>query len=304
MEQSHEMSDKKKKLLLVINPVAGKAEAKKNLLKILEIFSNAGYLVTVYITGKQGDATSIIQDQGSQYDLIVCSGGDGTISEAVTGIVKADIYVPIGYMPCGSSNDFAGYYGISNDMLTAAKSIAHGQPHPMDVISYDHSHYSVNASDFGIFTWIPYNTSQKQKNILGGLAYVLEGIKDFKKLRSQYVKVTANGTVYEGDILFGVICNATRAVATLARQEKSMQADDGIMEIGLVCKPKSPLELQEIIASIRSGELTHKNIFFFKAKKITLETTEPLEWAMDGEHYISPLTCEIESLRNRITLIC
>jgi diacylglycerol kinase family enzyme len=140
--------------------------------------------------------------------------------------------------------------------------------------------------------------------MLGGLAYVLEGVKDFKKLRSQYVKVTANNMVFEGDILFGLICNATRVVGTLTKKGKIIQGDDGIMEIGLVEKPKNAIEFQNIIKSIQSGELTHKNIHFFKAKKITLETKEPLDWSMDGEHYVSPLCCEIESLRHRITLIC
>lgn len=210
----------------------------------------------------------------------------------------------MGFMPAGSTNDFAAYHDLPNDMLKAARQIVLGDQRPVDVISYDNEHYSINASDFGIFTWISYSTSQRQKNMLGGLAYLLEGVKDFKKLRSQYVKVTANNMVFEGDILFGLICNATRVVGTLTKKGKIIQGDDGIMEIGLVEKPKNAIEFQNIIKSIQSGELTHKNIHFFKAKKIVLETTEPLDWSMDGEHYVSPLRCEIESLRHRITLIC
>ena len=296
--------EEKKKLLLIINPVAGRAEVRHNLVPILEIFESAGYIVTVFVTGKSGDATDIIIRMGKDYDLIVCSGGDGTMSEVTTGIIKAGIYVPVGYMPAGSTNDFAAYHDLPTDMLKAARQIVLGDQRPVDVISYDNEHFSINASDFGIFTWISYSTSQRQKNMLGGLAYVLEGVKDFKKLRSQYVKVTANNMVFEGDILFGLICNATRVVGTLTKKGKIIQGDDGIMEIGLVEKPKNAIEFQNIIKSIQSGELTHKNIHVFKAKKITLETKEPLDWSMDGEHYVSPLCCEIESLRHRITLIC
>jgi YegS/Rv2252/BmrU family lipid kinase len=293
-----------KKALLIINPVAGSKQIQRYVVQIVRSLMDKGYLVTTMVTAGRTDARDWTARFGADFDLVVCAGGDGTLNECASGMADADLSIPLGYIPCGSTNDFAAYHDLPTDMLKAARQIVLGDQRPVDVISYDNEHFSINASDFGIFTWISYSTSQRQKNMLGGLAYVLEGVKDFKKLRSQYVKVTANNMVFEGDILFGLICNATRVVGTLTKKGKIIQGDDGIMEIGLVEKPKNAIEFQNIIKSIQSGELTHKNIHFFKAKKITLETKEPLDWSMDGEHYVSPLCCEIESLRHRITLIC
>ena len=287
-----------------MNPVAGKGSAKKEITSILQIFEEGGYIVTLFVTEKHNDAVDYIVQHGAGFDTIVCCGGDGTMSEAITGIIRAGLYTPLGYIPTGSMNDFASYHEISNDMERAARNIVKGDFRYVDVISFDHSHYSINASEFGIFTWISYDTPQKSKNMLGGLAYFLQGIKDLNKLKSLHMKVTANDHVYEGDFLFGILCNSTRIVGTLTKREKIIQADDGIMEVGLAKKPSSMFELQKLIQCILNGELTHKDLSFFKAKKMIVETADPLDWSMDGEHYISPPYCEIECLHNRITLIC
>lgn len=298
------MPDNEKRLMFILNPVAGKGSAKKEVANILKIFEEGGYMVTMFVTEKRNDTVEYIVQYGADFDTIVCCGGDGTMSEAITGIIRAELYTPLGYIPTGTSNDFAAYHEISHDMVQAARTIVKGDFRHVDVISFNHNNYSINASEFGIFTWISYNTPQKSKNLFGGLAYFLQGIKDLNKLRSQHMKVTANGNVYEGDYLFGILCNSTRIVGTLTRRDKIIQADDGIMEVGLARKPSSMFELQKLIQSILSGELAHKDLSFFKAKKIIIETDESLDWSMDGEHYISPPYCEIESLHNRITLIC
>ena len=298
------MPDNKKRLMLIMNPVAGKGSSKKNIANILQILEEGGYIVTSFVTEKHNDAVDYIVQYGAGFDTIVCCGGDGTMSETITGIIRAGLHTPLGYIPTGSMNDFAAYHEISHDMEKAARTIVKGDIRYVDVISFNHYNYSINASEFGIFTWISYNTPQKSKNLFGGLAYFLQGIKDLNKLKSQHLKVTANGNVYEGNYLFGILCNSTRIVGTLTKRDKIIQADDGIMEVGLARKPSSMFELQRMIQTILSGDLNHKDLSFFKAKKIIVETDEPLDWSMDGEHYISPTYCEIENLHNRITLIC
>lgn len=297
------MTALKKKMMLIVNPVAGKQEARKNLSEIVQIFTNGGYMVTVYMTGKRGDASEYAARYGVNYDIIVCSGGDGTMNETVTGIIRGGLSVPVGYMPSGSFNDFAEYQRLSKNILRAAKDIVKGAPRPVDVISFN-GRYFINAADFGAFTWLPYTTPQQSKNTLGAYAYLLEGIKDISKVHSEHLKLYANGGVYEGDYLFGIICNATMLAGVLSRKGRIIQSDDGIFEVGMVRMPESPLDFQEILQALRMEDLSDPHITFFKTNRLTIESDGTVDWSLDGERERAGESVELEDMHSRITLIC
>ena len=291
------------KMMLIVNPVAGRQDAKKNLAELVQIFTAAGAMVTVFITGKAGDAADFAAKYGSDYDIIVCSGGDGTMNETVAGMVRGGVSAPVGYLPSGSYNDFAEYQGLNKNVLKAAKAIVKGSPRQVDVISFNGRTF-INAADFGAFTWLPYTTSQQAKNTLGAYAYILEGIKDMSKIRSSHLRLFANGGVYEGDYIFGIICNATMLGGVLNRKGRIVKSDDGIFEVGMVRQPTTAMDFPEILQALRTEDLSDPHITFFKTSRLIIETDEPVNWSLDGELATIDGSAEVETLHSRITLIC
>ena len=297
------MSAHKKKLMLIINPVAGKRAAVKSLADLIQIFYAGGYIVTVFITGKSGDAIELAAKYGGEFDLLVCSGGDGTMNETATGLIQGGHSTPVGYMPSGSYNDFAEYQGLSKDVKKAAHNIVKGDPRMVDVIKFA-GRYFINAADFGAFTWLPYTTPQQNKNTLGAYAYLLEGIKDIFKVKSTHMRLMANGGTFEGDYLFGIICNATMMGGVLSGKGKIIQSDDGIFEVGMVAHPETAIDFQETLQAVSMEDLGNRHITFFKTNRLVIETDEPVDWALDGERMTTTGAAEVENLHSRITLIC
>ena len=175
-----------KKMLFVMNPVAGMRRAAKYLTDILSLYNRAGYEITVYMTGKQGDAVSVVEEKARQVDIIVCCGGDGTFNEVVSGLLRAGADTPIGYIPAGSTNDFANSLHLSPSILQAAQDILDGEPTPYDVGSFAGRYFSYVAS-FGLFTRTSYSTPQNFKNIVGHMAYLLSSIQELSSIRKYHV---------------------------------------------------------------------------------------------------------------------
>lgn len=196
-----------KRMLFIINPKAGKAQVKNHLLQIVDIFNKGGYEVTIHVTQCEGDAMRTVKDRKRQYDMIVCSGGDGTLDEVVTGMVKSGKSLPIGYIPTGSTNDFANSLAIPRNMKKAAQNIVDGKPFACDVGSFNRDVF-VYVAAFGMFTDVSYGTGQEVKNILGHMAYVLEGMKRLTTIQSYQMRFYYNDTIIEGDFLFGMITNS------------------------------------------------------------------------------------------------
>ncbi|MBR1457552.1 MAG: YegS/Rv2252/BmrU family lipid kinase, partial [Oscillospiraceae bacterium] len=203
-----------RRALLIINPVSGKKMILRYIPQVIRIFMDAGYLVTTMVTARRGEATAFARGLGRDYDLICCTGGDGTLNETITGLVAGDLQVPLAYIPCGSTNDFALSRGLSTDIPTAAEQAARGKPTRYDIGRFGDQVFSYVAA-FGAFSWLSYTTDQNLKNVLGHTAYILDGIKDLSKIKPLHVKLTVDGSVYEDDYLFGAVCNSTSIAGTL-----------------------------------------------------------------------------------------
>ena len=272
----------KKKLLFIFNPHSGKGQIRMQLVSIVDTFVKNGYEVTIYPTQEKEDAVHKVEEQAEEYDLVVCSGGDGTLDEVVTGMMRCDGIVPIGYIPAGSTNDFASSLEIPRDMVKAAQDIVDGHLFSVDVGSFNEDNF-IYVAAFGMFTDVSYETSQDLKNILGHLAYVMEGAKRIFDVKTYHLCVEANGEVHEGDYIYGMITNSHSIGGFRNLVGNDVEMDDGLFEVTLIKKPKNPLELNEIIAALINAYDDTDMIDAFKADSLYIHGDEAISWTLDGE---------------------
>lgn len=289
-----------KKLVFIFNPKAGKGKIKTSLMEIVDIFNKGGYEVIIRATQAPRDAYEQVKKYADQVDLIVCSGGDGTLDEVVTGITEVGSNVPIGYIPAGSTNDFANSLFMPKNMLDAASMIMDEEIYKCDVGRFNHQTFAYVAA-FGLFTDVSYETSQDLKNILGHLAYVLEGAKRLLDIKSYHMKVVTESGVIEDNFIYGMVTNS-RSVGGFKNLTKDVVMNDGLFEVTLIVQPKNPLEMQEIIRNLLSMEDNSDLIYSFKARKLTIEADEAVAWTLDGEYGGSPEVVEIENLKQALNL--
>ncbi len=276
--------DYSRRALLIINPVSGKRAVIRYIPEIIRCLMDAGYLVTTTVTARRGEARELAAALGGGFDLICCTGGDGTLSEVVSGLVGAGLDVPLGYIPCGSTNDFAISRGLSSDILTAAKQAAEGICRRYDVGRFGDRTFSYVAA-FGAFSWLSYTTDQNLKNVLGHTAYILDAIKDLYKIKPIRLQLDANGVHYDDEYIFGAICNSTSVAGTITLPDSIVKTCDGIFEILLIKMPKTIVDLEEIIRGLLSQDYSSPLIDFFQARELDLNCPSGLEWSLDGEYH-------------------
>lgn len=272
-----------KKMLFIMNPYSGKRRANRYLVEILEMFNRAEYLVTVHMTAGPGDATQVAKQLAPGMDIVVCCGGDGTFNETVAGLQMAGVDVPVGYIPAGSTNDFAASLKIPTEPLEAAQEIVEGKPVYYDAGSFNGRFFSYVAS-FGAFTRTSYTTPQSIKNALGHTAYVLSGISELSQIRTEHVKLEIGDEIVEDDFLFGAICNSTSVGGILTLDPKQVDMADGKLEVLLVRSPKSLLELADCIAAVQSQQYNNCEMITFRSGSQIKITADPeMPWTLDGE---------------------
>lgn len=293
---------KRKKLLFIFNPKAGKGLIKNKLCDIIDIFIKGGYEVMVHPTQAPRDGYEQTKEFAAYMDLIVCSGGDGTLDEVVTGLMDANVRVPLGYIPAGSTNDFANSLEISKDMVRAAQDIIDGQLYSCDVGAFNKSTF-VYIAAFGLFTDVSYETDQHLKNMLGHLAYLLEGSKRIFNVPSHWLKVSTNDTHIEGEYIYGMITNARSVGGFKNLIGPGVELDDGLFEVTLIRKPKNPLELNEIITSLLMAEDNTALIDNFKTDWIQIESQEEIAWTLDGEYGGDHSFVRIDNKKHALELI-
>ena len=290
-----------KKMLFVYNPKAGKAQIKNKLLEILNIFAAAGYEMTVCPTQKRGDAIQIVQSRKKGYDLVVCSGGDGTLDEVVTGMMKSHFRTPIGYIPAGSTNDFGGSLALPKNMQKAAKIIVDGRNFPCDVGAFNEDVF-VYIAAFGLFTEVSYETDQEIKNVLGHMAYLLEGVKSLSNIRSYPMKVVHDDQVIEDDFIFGMITNSSSVGGFKRITGKNVELNDGMFEVTLIRRPKNPMELNNVMVSLLNRDIDSDVMYCFKTAALILESEEEVAWTRDGEYGGVHRKVEIRNLCKEISI--
>ena len=292
----------RRKMLFIYNPRAGKAQIRSNLLDMIDVFTRAGYEVTAYPTQARGDGIkAVVEKTPGFYDMVACSGGDGTLDEVVTGMMRCEEKLPVGYIPAGSTNDFAGSLHIPKNMAKAARIIVEGRDFACDIGRFNHDFF-VYIAAFGIFTDVSYETRQDVKNVLGHMAYILEGMKRISGIQSYSMRVECNSQVIEGDFIFGMITNSTSVGGFKRITGKYVQLDDGEFEVTLIKRPSNPMELNTIMAALLSQNINTDLMYCFKASSLRFESGEEVAWTLDGEFGGRHSEVEIENLRQAMSI--
>ena len=285
-----------KKLLFIYNPKSGKAQIKNRLSDILDLFVKKGYLVTVYPNQRRKDAVKAAMELGGVYDRIVCSGGDGTLDEVITGLMQGGHQVPVGYIPAGSTNDFGNSLGIPKDMLQAAGTAVTGKEFACDMGTFNDSIF-VYIAAFGIFTDVSYETKQEMKNVLGHVAYLLEGMKRIPAIKTYEMAFFYDDIRIEGEFLFGMITNSVSVGGFKRITGKNVVLDDGVFEVTLIKKPSNAIELNRIITALMNKDIDSECMYCFRTGHLSIETDQDVPWTLDGEYGGNPKKIEICNLR-------
>lgn len=272
-----------KKLLFVVNPCAGQRKVKKHLADIIDIFNRADYTVTVHITEKSGDGEAAVIRYAAETDIVVCCGGDGTFNETISGVLKSGAQIPIGYIPAGSTNDFAASLHLSSDILQAAHDIVSGEAMSFDVGRFGGRFFSYVAS-FGAFTRTSYATPQELKNMLGHTAYILSGIQELSQIKTHHVRFeVSDGNAIEDNFIFGAISNSTSVGGILTLSDNRVDLCDGRFELLLIRAPKDISELAECIQALKHQTYNCSMLTFINTKQVRISAPEDMDWTLDGE---------------------
>ncbi len=271
-----------KKLYFIYNPHSGRGQIRSKLFDIVQIFSDAGYELTVHPTRERKDATRQIEELPEGYDLVVCSGGDGTMDEVVQGMMRRENRIPIGYIPSGTVNDFARSLKIPRNMAQAAHISVEGRDFSCDIGTFNDEHF-VYIAAFGIFTDVSYSTRQDRKNVLGHIAYLLEGMKRLKNIPSYHMRLSSEECRTEGDYIFGMVTNSRSVGGFKSIIGRKVRFDDGVFEATFIRRPQNAAELQELLAAIVLKEIDSKYMDSFRTSHLFVESEEPVPWTLDGE---------------------
>lgn len=290
-----------KKLLFVYNANAGKAQIKTHLATIIDIFIKEGYDVTVRPTQKKLDAYEEIRSRAGEFDLVVCSGGDGTLNESVNGIIDSGTDTRLGYIPSGTVNDFAVSLGIPKDMPQAAEIAVTGREFPCDIGMFNGRNFNYVAA-FGLFTEVSYSTSQQKKNIFGHLAYVMEGAKSLSSVMSYRLRIEHDGEVIEDDFIFGMVSNSM-SIGGMKGFIGEVSLDDGLFEASFIRMPTTTTELNRTLKDLARQDENSEYFYTFRAKNIKITSEELVSWTLDGEFGGHVKNADIKCNNKAVTFI-
>ena len=294
-----------KKLLFIVNPRAGRTKSHAPLFDAASVYSEAGYLISIRLTRRRGDATRLAEKLGGEFDLVVCHGGDGTLNETINGLMKlpADARPQVSYLPGGSTNDFAASLSISSEPAVAAQSAMRLRPRALDVGKFGRRHF-VYVASFGAFTKASYSVPQDVKNVFGHFAYILEGVRDLDTLHPYRMKLTADGEVFDGEYLFGAVSNSTSIAGMMKLAPEDVSFDDGEFELLLVPVPTTAVQLQSLTRALMYQEYgDSEGLIFRHVKRVTAETEENIPWTLDGEFVPGAPKIDISIEENGIEML-
>lgn len=292
-----------KKMLLVVNPVSGKKMAKQYMMRMINRFDQAGYNVTACCTQINKNAYDIVKNRGREFDIVVCCGGDGTLKETVCGIMELGLDIPVGYLPMGSTNDFAHSMNIPTDVFEAVEAIINGEPKPVDIGKFGDENF-IYVAGFGNFTAISYSANQKLKNVLGKNAYYLQAVKEFFRMKPFHARVEADGEFFEGDYFYGEASNSYSIAGMPVLHNMGVEFDDGKHELILVEMFKSPMDILRL-----ANDMVHKtvadnpSVIIRHCDHIKFMFDEPTPFTLDGEFGGEHLEVEAKTLKHAVKIM-
>lgn len=292
----------KKKLLFLVNPHAGKSEIKGKALDVIDLFIRNGYEVVVHTTQRQLEVSKFVAEQACGYNHVVACGGDGTLNEVVSGLMACEKRPTLGYIPAGTVNDFASSLGLSKNILQAAQTAVCGKRFSCDIGAFNDRYFTYIAA-FGAFTDVSYQTSQPAKNLLGRVAYILEGITRLPAIKAYHMKVLHDGQTVEGDFLFGMVSNSRSVGGFPLTGNLDISMNDGLLEVLLVRNPQNAIQAQQLLNSILRKEFDSEFIIGFHTQTLEVEAPDPVPWTLDGEFGGDIKTANIQNCHKAIEIL-
>ena len=292
----------KKKALIILNPKAGQKKANRLLTDIISELQKGGYICTPVVTTASKEGEDIAASLAKDYDTVIAVGGDGTFNEVVSGVIKSGAEVSIGYIPAGSTNDFAAALKLSSSPVSAAKAIAAGNIRKLDVGSFNDRIFTYVAL-FGAFTEASYTTPQELKNALGHLAYIIEGTKDIWSIKSYKLKVETDKKTFEGDYIFGAVSNSTSLGGLLKINPNIVDMNDGLLELLFIKKPENLNDLGQIITALNTMKYNSPMIDFCSTHKAVIYADKKMNWTLDGERAEGKEIIEVKNIKDKIDII-
>lgn len=290
-------------VLLIVNPVAGRKKAKSMLYRVVDSLCRNGYIVTIFTTARKGEATDIVIEHAKTYDKIICCGGDGTLNEVFTGLIKAGLSIPVGYIPSGTTNDLAAALKLPLNIKEAVEVTENGKIRQHDIGKFNENQYFSYVASFGAFTKVSYKTPQWLKNLFGRIAYIFKGVFSIADIHPQTAKVTADGREIKGDFIYGSVSNSTVIGGIIKLSESEVFFDDGMFEVILIKNPQTPKNLKKILKGIIKNCYDDEYIYRFKAGKIAFSFENSTEWCIDGEYAGTLDTVNIENLHGMVQIV-
>ena len=287
-----------KRCLLIINPYSGKMKINNELVDVIKILNENNYSVEVSITLNHNHAREIAREK-ENFDLIICSGGDGTLNQVISGIIDSNKDVDLGYIPSGSTNDFANTLGLSSNIKEATLNAVKGKSSYVDIGKFNDDYFSYVAA-FGMLADVSYSTPQTAKNTLGHFAYILNGVSNISNLKAHKVIVKNKDKIWENNYILGMVMNTTSVGGIL--KMNNVDLNDGLFEVLLIKKPKDLVELNGIINGLISGDFDNPGFQYFKTSEIFFEFPEEMPWSLDGEKNEAGRIIHIENLQNKIKI--
>lgn len=295
---------KNKKALLIFNPKAGEQRGLRFMSETIQYMTEHEYVCTALTTTGRGSATEFAKELGSMHNIIICSGGDGTVNEVIRGMmmIEKNNRPLFGYIPTGSTNDFAAALEIPSSFSEIMRNITNGKVVSIDTGKFNNRHYAYICA-FGAFTDASYSTTQLQKNVWGSLAYFVKGVASIKDIKPIKAKITLDDSeIIEDDFIFCSISNSKIIGGIIRLNPGWVDMDDGKFEVLLIKYPKSGVELGKIVNAISNKELRSCELIrMLNAKRIIIEAIDaPIDWSLDGEGETGIWYAHIENIHSSI----
>ena len=293
------------RVLLMVNPMAGRQKIRNELLYVVDTLTKAGYETIIYTTQGKDVTRDLLAEKDSQFDRVICCGGDGTFNEILSATMHWDKRPILGYIPAGTTNDFAAGLKLPSDIREAAMNIVRGTPHTVDAGLFNTSYFSYVAS-FGAFTETSYSTPQNFKNALGHLAYILEGIKEIPAFTSYTVCVEADGQIYKDSYIFGAVSNARSVGGILKISDSLVDLNDGVFEVMMIKMPKTLMDLSAIVTSLTSlNPLKYdpSMFLFLQTKELKITFEQEMVWSLDGERVSGGKEARIACIKDAFKIL-
>ena len=293
------------RVLLMVNPMAGRQKIRNELLYVVDTLTKAGYETIIYTTQGKDATRDLLAEKDSQFDRVICCGGDGTFNEILSATMHWNKRPILGYIPAGTTTDFAAGLKLPSDIREAAVNIVRGTPHTVDAGLFNTSYFSYVAS-FGAFTETSYSTPQNFKNALGHLAYILEGIKEIPAFTPYTVCVEADGQIYKDSYIFGAVSNARSVGGILKISDSLVDLNDGVFEVMMIKMPKTLMDLSAIVTSLTSlNPLKYdpSMFLFLQTKELKITFEQEMVWSLDGERVSGGKEARIACIKDAFKIL-